>query len=83
MQEIRKAYKLAAEARPDRCTIIPVAEYSWEHGVGSEEPWVDGGSVDDVLAGRVTYHPNARGMKAVADLIFENLKKKNILKSRL
>jgi lysophospholipase L1-like esterase len=80
IQEFRKigstlqtAYKLAAKARYG-CTVIPAADLSQDHGLGAEEPWVEGFSIGMLWARKAPFHPNARGMEAVADMIYEELK---------
>jgi lysophospholipase L1-like esterase len=71
-QTLEEAYKLVAEARP-WCEIVPIGERSRGHGIGSEEPWVEGFSLAILSQGNV-FHPNLKGMQAVADLIYEKLK---------
>jgi lysophospholipase L1-like esterase len=69
---LQTAYKLAAEARPG-CKVIPVDERSQDHGLGSEEPWVEGFGYGILFGGKAPFHPNARGMEAVADMLYEEL----------
>lgn len=64
---LEKAYRLAAEARPG-VTVISVGEMSRRHGLGSEEPWVEG------MCWKGAFHPNLKGMKAVAEMIYEELR---------
>ena len=71
---LSEAYRLAAKAREECCAIVGVAEASWEHDIGSEEPWVEGSNWGVLWKRRAPYHPNAEGMKAVADMILEALK---------
>ena len=40
-KKLKEAYRMAAEARPG-VKVVPIAEYSWERGIGSDEPWVEG-----------------------------------------
>jgi hypothetical protein len=48
--------------------------HSAAHAVGTAEPWVTGWVFGDLLAGDVApYHPNAAGMRAVADLLVAQL----------
>ena len=48
---------------------------SAQHGLGSAEPWVIGfSSPFSLIKGVATFHPNAAGMRAVADAIVESLK---------
>lgn len=70
---LQTAYRLAAEARPG-CKVIPVAERSQDHGLGSAEPWVEGFGIGMLLARKAPFHPNARGMEAVSGMIYEELK---------
>lgn len=70
---LQNGYRLAVEARP-ACKLIPVAEASWEHDIGSEEPWVEGFSLKMVLTGKIPFHPNQKGMEAVADILYLELK---------
>jgi lysophospholipase L1-like esterase len=72
--KLQAAYKLAAKARSG-CVLVPVGERSWDHGLGSEEPWVDGFSFAMWRKGKVPYHPNAKGMEAVAEMLYEELEK--------
>lgn len=61
----------AAEATG--CGFVPAGEASAEHHPGSAEPW----SVAAALPwpGRpLAYHPNARGMRAVADLVVDTVR---------
>jgi hypothetical protein len=54
--------------------LVAVSQLSREHAVGSAEPWVTGWVFGDLLAGGVApYHPNAAGMRAVADAIVAEL----------
>lgn len=64
-----KAYKLAADAGY-KCEIIPVAERSLDHCLGSKEPWVEGVNFGAFWRGN-PFHPNLKGMQAVADLLYE------------
>jgi lysophospholipase L1-like esterase len=70
---LQTGYQLAAKARKD-CKVIPVAGRSMEHGLGSEEPWVEGFGIGMLLTGKTPFHPNFNGMKAVADMLYEELK---------
>ena len=70
---LQRANKLAAEARSE-CKVIPVADLSQDHGLGSDEPWVEGFSIGLLWARKAPFHPNARGMEAVSDMIYEELK---------
>lgn len=69
---LEKAYQLAARARPG-VRLISIAKLSREHGVGSKEPWVSGNG------GTFGFHPNLEGMKAVADIVYQDLKAENLV----
>ena len=70
---VQRASELAAEAR-SRCKVIPVGELSRDHGLGSDEPWVEGFGFGMLWAGKAPFHPNAKGMVAVADMLYEEMK---------
>nr|WP_246215148.1 SGNH/GDSL hydrolase family protein [Modestobacter muralis] len=64
----------AAAARDSGADLVAVSQVSRGHAVGSAEPWVTGWEFGDLLAGGVApYHPNAAGMRAVADLVVASL----------
>jgi lysophospholipase L1-like esterase len=67
------AYRRAGEARP-QVTVVPMAERSLNHALGSEQPWVDPLSIYGILRGKPCLHPNLEGMQAVADVLYERLK---------
>ena len=71
---LSEAYRLAAKAREECCAVVGAAEKSWEHDIGSKEPWVEGFGWGVLWNRRAPHHPNAEGMKAVADMILESLK---------
>ncbi|KAK6003532.1 hypothetical protein QM012_009303 [Aureobasidium pullulans] len=73
--KLQKATSKAVESRSDWCEQIPMAELSQVHAIGSAEPWVFGCSMMDRLTGKAWYHPNAEGMKAVAEVLYERIKK--------
>jgi len=56
--------------------LVAASAISRDHGVGSPEPWTTGFTLrpPGLLRGFVPYHPNAAGMRAVADLIVATLK---------
>jgi len=66
---LQRATVKAAEGK-DWAVDVPVAKESQGHGIGSAEPWVNGNS-------GAAWHPNAAGMKAVAEMIYEKIKGKN------
>jgi lysophospholipase L1-like esterase len=61
---LARGYRLASEARP-RCELVPIADHSRDHGLGSQEPWVYSFSWGMLSQGCV-FHPNLQGMQAVA-----------------
>lgn len=67
---LQRAYTRAAEQR-DNVEVVPVAEASKGHGIGSPEPWVDSWSLSMMMSRRTPFHPNEMGMKAVAELVHE------------
>ncbi|RYP49602.1 hypothetical protein DL768_004723 [Monosporascus sp. mg162] len=60
----------ATEERASWCERVSIDEPSRGHGIGSKDPWVNGFSWKLFHAGSA-YHPNAHGMKAVSDLVYE------------
>lgn len=69
-QLLQHIYKDAAEGRP-YCHIVPLADESCaKHALGSKEPWVTGCSPLDFYRGGA-FHPNAAGMLAAADRVYE------------
>jgi lysophospholipase L1-like esterase len=64
----------AAAAHDTGAGLVTASRISRDHAVGAAEPWVTGWEFGDLLAGGVVpYHPNAAGMRAVADLVVEQL----------
>lgn len=72
---LQRVYTKAAEGQ-DRSSVLPVAQHSLGHGVGSQEPWVTGHGLGMLLGGSTPWHPNARGMEEVANLLCTHLKDK-------
>ena len=70
---LKRAYARAAEAK-EGVKVVPIAELSDGHGVGSEEPWVTTHGWALLYGGMMSWHPNKRGMEAVAEIMFERLK---------
>jgi len=71
-ETLHQAYVLAADARGSWVELVDVAERSKEHGLGSQEPWVEGLSWG-TLWRKNAFHPNEKGMRAVADMLIEKL----------
>jgi len=69
---LQEGYQLAAAARPE-VEVIPIAELSREHALGSKEPWVEGFSLGVLVARKAPFHPNAEGMRNVARILEERL----------
>ncbi|MGY1747693.1 hypothetical protein [Modestobacter sp. SYSU DS0511] len=64
----------AAAAHNAGAELVAASAASREHAVGSAEPWVTGWVFGDLLGGGAApYHPNAAGMRAVADLVIDQL----------
>jgi lysophospholipase L1-like esterase len=64
----------AEAARGSGAELVAASAVSRDHAVGSAQPWVTGWEFGDLLTGGVgPYHPNAAGMRAVADLVVEQL----------
>ena len=69
---LSQAYQDAAKART-WAELVPVAELSRAHGVGSDEPWVEGFSLSMLWRGQAPYHPNLAGHTAVADILYRQI----------
>lgn len=69
---LQRATAAAVDGRKMWCKRVPTAERSQEHGIGSAEPWVWGFGLQATIGGAM-YHPNADGMKAVAEMIYEEI----------
>ena len=70
----RLAAATAEAARTTGADLVEASAASAGHHAGSAEPWVTGWEFGDVLAGGVVpYHPNAAGMRAVAELLVNRL----------
>jgi lysophospholipase L1-like esterase len=64
----------AAAADDTGADLVRASAVSRDHAVGSADPWVTGWEFGDLLAGGLApYHPNAAGMRAVADLVVARL----------
>lgn len=68
----RLATITAEAATAEGCEVVRVAEASRDHHAWSAVPWTIGAALP--LPGRpLPYHSNAKGMRAVADLVREHL----------
>lgn len=72
-KELQRGYKLAGERRQGKCKVIDIAEKSWDHGLGSKEPWVEGFDWGMLVKGVTPFHPNVKGMMAVAEILYDAL----------
>jgi lysophospholipase L1-like esterase len=62
----------AQAAAATGCEVLSAADASREHHAWSQDPWTVGAAIP--LPGRpLAYHPNAAGMRAVADLLAAHL----------
>lgn len=61
-----------AEERASWCARVAVDAPSRAHGVGSADPWVNGFGWRLFYAG-AAFHPNAKGMRAVSELVYQKL----------
>jgi lysophospholipase L1-like esterase len=63
-------------ARATGADLVRASAASRDHSVCSVQPWVTGWEFGDMAAGGVVpYHPNAAGMRAVADLLTGHLRR--------
>ena len=68
------AASFAKAAAATGADLIAASAASRDHAIGSAEPWTTGFTMlPPTLGGFVPYHPNAAGMRAVADLILDQL----------
>jgi lysophospholipase L1-like esterase len=71
----RLAAATAVAARATGADLVAASTASRDHPVCSAAPWVTGWEFGDLLTGGVApYHPNAAGMRAVADLVADLLR---------
>ncbi|KAJ5361138.1 hypothetical protein N7541_001982 [Penicillium brevicompactum] len=66
---LQNAYVVAAKARSPWCERVPIHELSQGHALGSKEPWVGSLTSGPLL------HPNATGMKVIADILIDRTEK--------
>ena len=66
----RLAAATAEAAAGTGADLVAASRLSQGHSVCADEPWVTGWVFGDLLAGGIApYHPNAAGMRAVADAV--------------
>ncbi|KAH6656563.1 SGNH hydrolase-type esterase domain-containing protein [Truncatella angustata] len=70
--QVQDATARAIQGREQWCARVAVADTSKGHGLGSKEPWVNGFGVKELYT-MCGYHPNAEGMKAVAEMVLRKL----------
>ncbi len=70
------ATAFAKAAAATGADLIAASAASRDHAIGSPEPWTTGFTLrpPGFLGGFVPYHPNAAGMRAVADLVVNRLR---------
>lgn len=71
---LAQAYYSAAEHCP-WAEVVPVAELSRSHALGSKQPWVRGfpPDIEKYLCGPSPYHPTLLGHTAVAEMIYRQM----------
>ncbi|KAJ5380514.1 uncharacterized protein N7496_002942 [Penicillium cataractarum] len=74
---LQSAYEIIALTRSEWCTRVPMHTISQTHALGSEEPWVEGFSMQLLFQRGPMFHPNLRGMESVASHLLDLIKKKN------
>ncbi|KAK3717655.1 hypothetical protein LTR37_005722 [Vermiconidia calcicola] len=76
---LAQAYVDAAEGfnnRGSRSTaeVVPIASTSKAHGLGSQDPWVQGFSMEMLAHGPAPFHPNAAGHEAAAEMLYRRIR---------
>jgi lysophospholipase L1-like esterase len=79
-RDLQRAYELASQKMSEWCTLVNVTEMSRDHGIGKEEPWVEGLSAESLWRGNAM-HPKQRGMRAVADMLVKRLEKDGFVRA--
>jgi len=70
----RLAAATAQAAAATGAELVEASRLSQDHSICADEPWVTGWVFGDMLAGGVApYHPNAAGMRAVADRLVQQV----------
>lgn len=72
--KLQRGTAKTVDARKSWCDRVPVHELSQQHGIGSKEPWVVGYGWDVLWRKDGSFfHPNAAGMKAVAEMMQDRI----------
>lgn len=74
---LAQAYVDSGQERPSCVEVVPVAEVSRDHGLGSAIPWVRGFAPEMLLHGPAPFHPNAAGHAAVAEMVYRQIMDKS------
>ncbi|MCU1479771.1 MAG: hypothetical protein JWQ19_557 [Subtercola sp.] len=69
-ESVAQAFRVAKDRTG--VELVVASAHSAQHGMGSAEPWVFGFEAEMTHAAR-SFHPNAAGMRAVADLLIAHL----------
>jgi lysophospholipase L1-like esterase len=75
--KLQRGTAKAAEGK-DWVKDVPVAKLSQTHGLGSAEPWVNGAGMSGAKGSGglgAAWHPNAAGMKAIANILYDTIEK--------
>lgn len=75
---LQRATEQAAKACEEWCVHVPVHKISEKHSIGSSEPWVEGFTWGFVGREAAPFHPNADGMRAVADVLHGHIESADI-----
>lgn len=66
---LQELYAKAAEGS-DNVHVVPLADKSKQHALGAQQPWVSDGSFWNFRS-HGAYHPNATGMQAASEILFQ------------
>ncbi|KAJ5094797.1 SGNH hydrolase-type esterase domain-containing protein [Penicillium angulare] len=64
---LQSAYGEVSSTRSEWCTRVPMHIHSQSNALGSKEPWVEGLSIRLLFQRGPMFHPNLKGMEAVAN----------------
>lgn len=78
-KKLSQLYAKAAQGR-DGVYVLPLAEQSRLHALGSSDPWVSADSPRDLLSGGA-WHPNKEGFRNAGEYLFEFHTKLNAIRS--